>query len=306
MRALIAGATGFVGSRLAPALVADGLDVRCIVRDPGSHRAASLAEVGCDLFTADLTEEEGPAAAFEDVQVAYFLVHMMGRLTEYAEAERRAAHRFGELARAGGVDQVVYLGGLGADPDSPHLLSRHQTALALRDSGPALTYFRAAMVIGSGSESYVLVRDIAERLPALPDAPWMRTLTQPIGVRDVIAYLRRTPFVEVSKGRDVEIGGPEVLTPLEVVDRMALALGRRPPRRLPGVGATRGAVAAGAEAVTSGHGAIAAELALGLASDTIVTDPRAAALFGIRPEPLDVSLQRAIEEDEKLALAAGG
>ena len=306
MRALIAGATGFVGSRLAPALLADGLDVRCLVRDPGSDRAASLAERGCDLFTADLTEEDGLAAAFEGVEVAYFLVHMMGRLTEYAEAEHRAAHRFGELARAGGAAQVVYLGGLGAHPDSPHLLSRHQTALALRDAGPPLTYFRAAMVIGSGSESYVLVRDIAERLPALPDAPWMRTLTQPIGIRDVIAYLRRTPFVEEALGRDVEIGGPEVLTPLEVVDRMAQALGRRPPRRLPGVGATPGAVAAGAEAVTSGHGGIAAELALGLGSDTIVTDGGAAALFDVHPEPLDVSLQRAIEEDEKLALASGG
>jgi uncharacterized protein YbjT (DUF2867 family) len=305
MRALIAGATGFVGSRLAPALIADGLDVRCLVREPDSSRALELAAQGAELHAADLTRDKGLAAAIGGVDVAYFLVHMMGRLTDYAAAEHRAAQRFGELARAGGVDQVVYLGGLGAHPDSPHLLSRHQTALALRAAGPPLTYFRAAMVVGSGSESYVLVRDIAERLPALPDAPWMRTLTQPIGIRDVVAYLRRAPFVEGARGRDVEIGGPEVLTPLEVVDRMALALGRRPPRRLPGVGATRGAVAAGAEAVTSGHGAIAAELAVGLGNDTIVTDPSGAALFDVRPEPLDVALQRAIEEDENLAFASG-
>ena len=306
MRALIAGATGFVGSRLAPALLADGLEVRCLVRDPVSDRAAALAARGGELFPADLTAEDGLAAAMEAVDVAYFLVHMMGRRSDYAEAEHRAARRFAELARAAGVQQLVYLGGLGADPASRHLLSRHETALALRAAGPPLTYFRAAMVVGSGSESYVLVRGIAERLPALPDALWMRTLTQPIGIRDVVAYLRRAPFVEAARGREVEIGGPEVLTPLEVVDRMALALGRRAPRRLPGVGATPGAVAAGAEAVTSGHGPIAAELALGLGSDTIVTDPSGAELFDIRPEPLDIALQRAIEEDEKLTPAPGG
>jgi uncharacterized protein YbjT (DUF2867 family) len=306
MKALIAGATGFVGSRLAPALLLDGQDVRCMVRDPASDRAAALAAQGCDILVADLTEEEGLDAALDDVEVAYFLVHMMGRMADYAEAEHEAARRFGERASAAGVRQVVYLGGLGADPASPHLRSRHETALALRAGGPPLTYFRAAMVVGSGSESYVLVRDIAERLPALPDARWMRTLTQPIGIRDVIGYLRRAPFVKGARGRDIEIGGPEVLTPLEVVDRTALALGRRPPRRLPPIGATPGAVAAGAEAVTSGHGAIAAELALGLGSDTIVTDPSGAELFDLRPEPLDVALQRAIEEDEQMALASGG
>jgi uncharacterized protein YbjT (DUF2867 family) len=304
MLALIAGATGFVGSRLAPALLDDGLDVRCLVRDPGSDRAGRLEALGCELVRADLAGMDEIGDALAGVDVAYFLVHMMGRRADYAGAERRAAARFAVQARIAGVGQLVYLGGLGAG--SPHLRSRHETATTLREEGPPLTYFRAAMVVGCGSESYVLVRDIAERLPAIPDAAWMRTLTQPIGIRDVIAYLRRAPFVEAARGREIEIGGPEAMTPFEVVDRMALALGRRPPRRLPAVGATPGAVAAGAGAVTSGDRVIAAQLALGLGGDTIVRDPGGAALFDVRPEAFDVTLQRAIEDDELLAAARLG
>ena len=304
MLALIAGATGFVGSRLAPALLDDGLEVRCLVRDPGSERAGRLEALGCELVRADLAGMDEIGDAFAGVGIAYFLVHMMGRRADYAGAERRAAARFAGHAREAGVGQLIYLGGLGAD--SPHLRSRHETAMVLREEGPPLTYFRAAMVVGSGSESYVLVRDIAERLPAIPDAAWMQTLTQPIGIRDVVAYLRRAPFVEAARGREVEIGGPEAITPFDVVDRMALALGRRPPRRLPAVGATPGAVAAGAGAVTRGDGAIAAQLALGLGGDTYGRDTSGAALFDVRPEPLDVTLQRAIEADELLAAAGPG
>ena len=298
MRALIAGATGFVGSRLAPALLDDGLEVRCLVRRPGSDAALGLADAGCELVPGDLTVDDGLAEAMQRCQVAYFLVHMIGRDPGYPHAERAAASRFGAAAKAAGVEQVVYLGGLG-DPASPHLMSRHETALALREAGPPLTYFRAAMVVGAGSESYVLVRDIARRLPVLPAAAWLTALTQPIGIRDVIAYLRAVPFVPEARGREIQIGGPDVLTPPEVVDRMALAIGRRPPARIPIPGATPGVVSAAADAVTTGDGAVAAELALGLAGDTIVTDPSGAELFDITPESLEVSLQRALEDEER-------
>ena len=162
------------------------------------------------------------------------------------------------------------------------------------------------MIVGAGSESYVLVRDIARRLPALPDPSWMRTRTQPIGIRDVIAYLRRAPFVDAAKGREIQIGGPDVLTPFEIVEHAARATGRTPPRRLPGTGVTPGAVAAAVGSVTTGDRAVAAELTHGLSTDTVVTDPSGAGLFAdVNPEPLDVILQRALEDDERQAERAG-
>lgn len=305
MRALIAGATGFVGNRLARALIGDGFDVRCMVRDGGAQRATGLDAAGCEVVEASLSDAESLGAAMEGVDVAYYLVHMMGREADYPEAEVAAARTFGKAAGAAGVGQIVYLGGLGEDAGSRHLRSRHATAEALRAGGPPLTYFRAGMVVGSGSESYVLLRDIVSRLPVVPSARWLHTHTQPIGIRDALAYLRCAPFTEAAKGREVQIGGPDVLEPYELIERMARAMGRRAPLHIPVPGATPGVVAAGAEAVTTGDGAVAAELALGLSGDTVVTDPSGAALFDVRPEALDIALQRAIEEDEHPLAGAG-
>ena len=301
MRALIAGATGFVGSRLAPALVEDGFEVRCLVRDPGAGPARALERAGCELFCEDLTRPRDLPRAMEDVEVGYYLVHLIGSGEEYGRREVAIARLFASAAKGAGLGRMIYLGGLGDDEASPHLRSRHATALALRRHGPPLTYFRAAMVVGAGSASYQLVRDVALRLRAVPDPRWMRTRTQPIGVRDAISYLRQAPKVPASADMEIEIGGPEVLTPLEVVDRMAAALGRRQPTRLSVPGATPGAVAAGADAIAraDADGAVAAELALGLSCDTVVTDSSAAELFDVEPESLDVALQRAIEGEER-------
>jgi uncharacterized protein YbjT (DUF2867 family) len=301
MRALIAGATGFVGSRLAPALVEDGFEVRCLVRDPGAAPARALESAGCELFCEALTRPRDLSRAMEDVEVGYYLVHLIGSGEDYGRREAAIARSFASAAREAGLRRMIYLGGLGDDEASPHLRSRHATALALRRHGPPLTYFRSAMVVGAGSASYQLVRDVALRLRAVPDPRWMRTKTQPIGVRDAISYLRQAPEVPASAGREIEIGGPEVLTPLEVVDRMAAALGRRQPTRLSVPGATPGAVAAGADAIAGADadGAVAAELALGLSCDTVVTDSSAAEPFDVEPESLDVALQRAIEDEER-------
>ena len=299
MRALIAGATGFVGRHLAPALLDDGLEVRCLVRDCDSHAAGELRAAGCELAEADLTEPRDLGPVLADVDVAYFLVHLMGRVEDYATAERRSGADFGAAAGQAGVAQTIYLGGLGDDPESEHLRSRHAVAEALQESGPPLTYFRAGMVVGPGSESYVLLRDIALRLPVVPKADWMRAKTQPIGIRDTISYLRQAPAVPEARGREVQIGGPDVFTPLEMVELMAAQFGRCGPAEVSIPGATPGAVSAGASAVTRGDPAVAAELTYGLAVDTVVTDPSGAELFDVRPESFEVSLQRAIEEEEE-------
>lgn len=302
-RVLVTGATGFIGGLLARRLLEDGYEVRCLVRDPDADAARELADLGCELAVADLTRPAGVAAALEGVRIAYFLVHMISDSEDYPAIERAAAGRFGRLARAAGVERVIYLGGLGDEESSKHLSARHETARALSDEGPPLTYFRAAMVIGPGSESYELLRGIVERMPVLPAPDWLHTKTQPIGAEDVVDYLREAIDVPESAGREIEIGGPEVLTHLELVNEMARALGRRPPRLIPMSAevARPETVAAGAGAVTSGDPDIASQISLGLTTPTIVDDPSGARLFDIRPERLDAVLAEAIDT----AAAAG-
>src|SRR5215212_2341563 len=153
-RALVTGATGFVGGRLAAELADLGWKVRCVVRD--RSRARSLEERGFELHEADVLDADALRGAGQDVDVAYYLIHAMGRGGggEFEERERSAAENFSRMAAREGVGRVVYLGGLGDRPQSRHLRSRQLTAEILRDLGPSLTYFRAGMVVGAGSESY--------------------------------------------------------------------------------------------------------------------------------------------------------
>ncbi len=138
---------------------------------------------------------------------------MIGDGDDYPAIERAAATRFARLARAAGVERLIYLGGLGEEETSKHLTARHDVAEALAAAGPPLTYFRAAMVIGSGSRAYELLRGIVERLRLLPAPDWLHTKTQPIGAADVVDYLREALDVPESAGREIEIGGPEVVSP---------------------------------------------------------------------------------------------
>ncbi len=297
---LIAGATGVIGRRLAAALLADGAKVRALVRD--LERGREILGRDVELFEADLLRDPDLAAAMDGVELAYFLVHMMGPDRAYAEREQTAATVFAKAATDAGVGRIVYLGGLGADQGgSPHLDSRHHTAEVLRELGPPLTYFRAAMIIGPHSESYELLRSIGGRLPALPQTDWLTARTQPIGIRDVIAYLRMAPRVPESAGREIQIGGPDAMPHLDVIERFAVESGHRAPWRVsvPGRIFKPEVVAAGAASVTTGNPAVAAELALGLRGDTDVKDPSGAELFPISPEPLNVAIQRALGEEER-------
>jgi uncharacterized protein YbjT (DUF2867 family) len=296
-RILVTGATGFIGGLLARRLVEDGYAVRCLVRDPAAEAALALEQAGCELVAADLTRPAGLEQALEGVEAAYFLVHMIDDGDDYPAIEKAAAGRFARAARETGVKRMIYLGGLGDESTSKHLAARHETAEALAAEGPPLTYFRAAMVIGPGSESYELLRGIVERLPLMPVTDWLETKTQPIGAEDVVDYLREALDVEESAGREIQIGGPQVLTHLDLVDQMAAALGRRAPRRIAMSSelARPETVAAGAGAVTSGTPEIAAQISLGLTTPTVVTDPSGAELFNLSPKPLDAVLGEAVD-----------
>ena len=212
----------------------------------------------------------------------------------FEERERAAARNFARMAREEGVGRVAYLGGLGDEAASPHLRSRHETAQVLAAEGPPLTYFRAAMVVGAGGESFRVLRHLVGRLPVMVTPSWLRTDTQPIGIESTVEYLRRAPEVAESTGREVQIGGPDVLTYEEMLDRMAAALGKRPPLKVPVPFLTPWLSALWLGLVTPVDTRVGRPLIEGLTTATVVTDPTGAAPFGVEPEPFDVALRRAL------------
>ncbi len=292
---MIAGATGFVGGRLA-ATLAGSAPVRCLVRE--RSRAARLEGLGLELRVGDVTDAASLLGVGEGVDVAYYLVHAMAGGAGFEERERVAAANFARMARREGIGRVVYLGGLGQETESKHLRSRHETARILAAEGPPLTYFRAAMVVGAGSESYRTLRYLVERLPAMVAPNWLRTPTQPIGIDATIEYLLRAPEVPESVGREVQIGGPDVLSYADMLDRMALALDKAPPRKLPVPLITPWLSALWLGLVTPVDTKVARPLVEGLRTATVVTDPSGAEPFEIEPEPFDEALRRALAEEE--------
>ncbi|MGH2840592.1 MAG: NAD(P)H-binding protein, partial [Solirubrobacteraceae bacterium] len=304
VRALVAGATGFIGTALTERLLSDGADVRALVRSAG--RTRHLPADAIELHEGDVLEPETLAGAGEGVDVAYYLVHSMGRGGgggDFEQRERRAAEAFARMCAEAHIGRVVYLGGLGDKPGSKHLRSRHNTALALAEHGPPLTYFRASMVVGAGSESYRTLRHLVARLPVMITPRWLSTPTQPIDIDDVVAYLAAALWIEGSRGREIQIGGPDVLPYAQMLDRMAVALGKRPRPKLPVPLLTPWLSSLWIGLVTPVDAQVARPLIEGLATETVVTDPSGAALFDIEPIGFDASLRKAVAA-ERGAVAA--
>lgn len=305
-RALVSGATGFVGGRLAAALGDRGWEVACLVRD--RSRARHLADRGFELHEADALDPQALRGAGRGAEVAYYLIHSMGRgaAGDFEEREQRSARNFAEMAQGDGVPRVVYLGGLGDRPQSKHLRSRRRTAEMLSELGPPLTYFRAGMVVGAQSESYRTLKYLVQRLPAMIGPAWLGQPTQPIGIDDVIAYLAEAPDVAQSGGREVQIGGPDVLSYGEMLDLMADALGVRRRPRVPTPLLTPWLSSLWIGLVTPVDAGVARPLIEGLSTPTVVTDTEGAELFDIRPIPFMETLRRALAEDAELKAASPG
>ncbi|MER6471188.1 SDR family oxidoreductase [Streptomyces collinus] len=224
-RCLVTGATGYIGGRLVPELLAAGYRVRCLARSPGKLRDVPWAgEV--EVARGDVTEAAAVGEAMRDVDVAYYLVHALGSGDGFEETDRRAARIFGERAKAAGVRRIVYLGGLtpAGVPDralSPHLRSRSEVGRILLASGVPTAVLRAAVIIGSGSASFEMLRYLTERLPVMITPSWVRTRIQPIAVRDVLRLLTGCARLPDDVNRAFDIGGPDVLTYRDMMMRYA-------------------------------------------------------------------------------------
>ena len=213
---LVTGATGYVGGRLVPRLLAAGHRVRALARDPRklAGRAWST-DPGLEIAAGDVLDEASLAAACRGCRAAYWLVHSMdARHADFAEADRRAAAGMARAAAAAGLERIVYLGGLGEDgPDlSPHLRSRAEVARVLASGPVPVTTLRAGMILGSGSASFEILRYLVDRLPAMVTPRWVGTPCQPVAIRDVLGWLVGVLDAPAAAGRTFDVGGPEVLT----------------------------------------------------------------------------------------------
>lgn len=227
----IAGATGYIGGRLAPRLIESDYAVRCLVRFPGKIAARDWAHrPGVEVLKSNLEDTERLAHDLEGCEAAFYLVHSMTSAgAQYARRDRTLALRFAEAARKANVPRIIYLGGLGETglDLSEHLTSRREVEQALASTGVMVTVLRAAMIIGSGSASFEILRYLVERLPVMVTPKWVSTPCQPIAVSNVIEYLAGALSQPETAGEVFDIGGPEVLCYRDIMSIMAEELGLR-------------------------------------------------------------------------------
>jgi uncharacterized protein YbjT (DUF2867 family) len=289
----VAGSTGYIGGLLCRCLREEGHRVRALARHP--ERADDLRQAGCEVRRADVLEPETLELALEEVDVAYYLVHSMGRGSDgdFAERDHAAAENFAAAAAATGVERIVYLGGLGEG--SRHLDSRHATAEALREGEVPVAYFRAAAVIGAGSESFRTVFYLVRRLPVMITPRWVRTRTQPIAAADAIAYLAAAADLGLPVDREVQIGGPDVTTYGGMIDELARAVGRRRPLRITVPVLTPRLSSLWIGLVTPVDAGVARPLIEGLSTETVVSDRSGMELLeGLGDTPLRDALREAV------------
>lgn len=293
MRILVTGATGFVGQSLVPALLDSGYDVRALSRSRSDAQDRLAGRV--EVVEADVLDEQSLGDVFEGVEVAYYLIHSMGEGAEYEKRDRRAAEHFATAASEAGVDRVIYLGGLGTTGDdlSTHLASRREVEAQLAKGEYDLTTFRAAIIVGAGSASFDMVRQLVARLPVMVTPKWVRTPAQPIAISDVVDYLVTAVETPETAGKTLEIGGPEVLSYEEMMQRTATAMDRRlviipVPVLSPKLSVYW------IDLVTDTPPRISHPLIEGLKNPVVVTDDTAPHLLDVTPTSFDEAVARAL------------
>jgi len=233
LRCLVTGASGYIGGRLVPELLAAGYAVRCMARDPGKLADRPWSD-DVEVAAADAIDASAVRRALEGIDVAYYLIHSLGAGATFERRDREAAEIFAGAARSAGVSRIVYLGGIvsgDAGRLSPHLRSRGEVGGILLASGVPTAALQAAVIIGSGSASFEMLRYLTERLPAMVTPKWVGTRIQPIAVRDVLRYLVGCATLPADVSRRFDIGGPDVLTYAQMMRHYADVAGL-PPRIL--------------------------------------------------------------------------
>ena len=291
---LLTGASGYVGGRLIPLLERQPVVLRCLARNPDKLRP--LVGTSTEVVRGDVLDPLSLDEALQGVHTAYYLVHLMSGSKDFEKEDRQAATNFAQAAKKAGVKRIIYLGGLGddADPDlSPHLRSRHEVGEILRGSGVETVEFRAGMVVGAGSTSYQLMKSLTDRLPVMLCPRWLTTVTQPIAVDDVLAYLLAAKDLPTGESRTFEIGGPDVVTYADLIREYARQKGLRRwlifvPVLTPYLSGLWLAL------VTPAAYEVGRHLIEGLKNPTVVRDKKALGVFSVRPMGAKEAIQKAI------------
>lgn len=222
MRILLTGATGYIGKRLLPVLVNKGYHVTCVVRDKQRCAFGESIEKSIEIIEADLLNQDSLNKIQKDIDIAYYLVHSMSDSREYEEQEKTSAINFREQINKTGAKQVIYLSGIVNDQSlSKHLKSRLNVENELAKGNYALTTLRAGIIIGSGSASFEIIRDLVEKLPVMIAPKWLKTRCQPIAISDVIRFLELSINNEKVFNKNFDIGGKEILTYKQMLLRFA-------------------------------------------------------------------------------------
>lgn len=281
-RVAVTGATGYVGTRLVPRLAAAGYRVRCLVRSPRKLRdRAWYGDAAIEVVETDLEDQSRLTEQLSGCDVAYFLVHSMQAGRRFAEQDRRLATCFAAACATAGVKRIIYLGGLGESGEglSEHLASRREVERILQQGPVPVTSFRAAMIIGSGSASFEILRYLAERLPIMLAPKWVRTESQPISIRNVLHYLIQAIAVPETTGLTLQIGGPDIVRYDELLQVMAAARGLPPRIVIPVPVLTPALSSLWIHLVTPISARVARPLAEGLRNRVVVRDDTAARLM---------------------------
>ena len=301
MKVAVAGATGYIGGRLVPRLLGEGHEVVCLARNPAKLDNRPWRP-HVEVRYGDVADPASIEAALAGCEVAYYLVHSMGSATDFADADRAAAEGFATAATANRLRRIVYLGGLGEAGDalSAHLASRHETGAVLAAGQTPVTELRAAVIIGSGSVSFEMLRYLTEVLPVMVTPKWVGTRCQPIAIRDVLSYLVAALADDDPADRVDEIGGPDVLSYREMMQAYAEVAGL--PRRLliPVPVLTPRLSSHWIGLVTPLPSGVAKPLVDSLRNEVVVRRPGAGARYGIDPIPFRQAVQLALARSNAL------
>lgn len=291
-RVLLTGATGFVGRSVASKLVAAGWRVRCLTRKPTS---ALAARPGVEWMTGDIARADDCARALDGVQAAFYLVHAMGEGADFERREVDEARGFATAAARAGIDRIVYLGGMVPAGDaSPHLRSRLAVGDTLRGGTTPTIELRASMIIGEGSLSWLIVRDLAARLPVMVLPSWLRSRTEPVGIDDVVTALVAALDLPAGESGCFDLPGPDVLSGRQILEQTAQQLRLRPPLAIEVPALTPRLSSQWVRFVTRAQWSVAREVVVGLTHDLLARDATFWRRIGHSPLSFAEAAQRAL------------